>query len=213
VPHLLHLDSSADATGSVSRAVTGGFAQAWRGLGADHTLTHRDLHADPPPHLPDVALHWAPQLRADGEATSPAAEARQQELLAELLAADVLLVGAPMYNYTVASTLKAWIDHIHVIGVTAPFGPAPQPMAGRTAVVVVSSGLTYGEGTPLPHGDHVTPVLRQVLGDALGMTVVPVVVGATLSTRLAPLEALRPRYEQERAAALEQVRTLAAELG
>ena len=105
MPHLLHLDSSADPRHSASREVTGAFVRGWQERGADFTVTSRDLHEDPPPHLPDAALHWSPRMRVAGETVAAAAEARQQQYLDELLAADVLLVGAPMYNWSLPSTL------------------------------------------------------------------------------------------------------------
>jgi FMN-dependent NADH-azoreductase len=138
---LLRLDSSADAMTSRSRAVTGVIAEAWAARGPGYTIVHRDLHRDPVPHVLDAALHWAPHLRTPEESPSPSLERVQQDLLDELLGADVLLVGAPMYNYSLPSTLKAWIDQIHVLGVTAPFGGDTQPLAGRPAVVVASQGL------------------------------------------------------------------------
>jgi FMN-dependent NADH-azoreductase len=116
MPHLLHLDSSADVERSRSRAITATFAAAWREHGAGHSVSYRDLHRDPLPHLADAALHWPPRLRPDGAAPPAAAEALQQELIEELTSADVLLVGAPLYNYSLPSSLKAWIDHIHVPG-------------------------------------------------------------------------------------------------
>ncbi|HVT67759.1 MAG TPA: NAD(P)H-dependent oxidoreductase, partial [Trebonia sp.] len=144
MPHLLHLDSAAAMKNSRSREITATFADTWRSLGARYTVTYRDLHRDPLPHLADAVLHWPPRLRPEGAASADpaalaAAEALQDELIGELLAADVLLVGAPLYNYTVPSSLKAWIDHIHVPARTAPFAGAPgQPLAGKPAVVVSS---------------------------------------------------------------------------
>ena len=132
MPRLLHLDSSIDPARSRSRAITAAFVEAWRGRGDDFTVTSRDLHADPVPHLTSAASHWAPRLRQPGDVPPAAESALQQELLDELLAADVLLVGAPMYNYSLPSTLKAWIDHIHVPGITAPFDTTDQPHAGPT---------------------------------------------------------------------------------
>lgn len=78
---------------SSSRPATAAFAQAWRALGADHTVTHRDLQADPPPHLPHAALHRAPSLRTPEETAAQVAGTVQEELLAELLAADVLTLA------------------------------------------------------------------------------------------------------------------------
>ncbi|CAI7980698.1 hypothetical protein FRAHR75_890009 [Frankia sp. Hr75.2] len=87
----------------------------------------------------------------------PAAVAVQDELIAELLAADVLLVGAPMYNWSLPSTLRAWIDQIHVLRVTAPFDTGG-PAARRLAVVVISArGAQYGPGTLTPPRARLIP--------------------------------------------------------
>ena len=93
---LLHLDSSADLAGSVSRRLTARFAAGWAALG--HAIVRRDLFLDQPPHLPSSVLHWAPSLRATDESVDRAHDLYQEELVGELLAADVVLVGAPMYN-------------------------------------------------------------------------------------------------------------------
>jgi len=97
---------------------------------------------------------------------------READLIGELLGADVLLVGAPLYNYSVPSSLKAWIDNVHVPGRTAPFVDAPtQPMAGRPAVIVSSRGASYDAGSPTEGWDHAVPMLELILGTALGMSV------------------------------------------
>jgi len=181
MPHLLHLDSSADAKHSRSRAITATFATAWREHGPDCTIAYRDLARDPLPHLPDAALHWPPRLRPQDAAPPPAAEALQQELLAELIAADVLLIGAPLYNYSLPSSLKAWIDYIHVPGVTAPFDVPTQPLAGRPAVIVNSQGASYDAHTPTEGWDHAVPVLELILGTALGMTLTVITTSLTLA--------------------------------
>ena len=78
----------------------------------------------------DQRLHWAPSLRLADESVDPVDDRYQELLVGELLAADVVLVGAPMYNWSVPSTLKAWIDWIHVPGLTAPAAPDdPAPLA------------------------------------------------------------------------------------
>ena len=159
MPHLLHLDSSADAEHSRSRDITATFAAAWRGHGPGHTIAYRDLALDPVPHLPDAALHWPPRLRPEGAAPPAAAEALQQELPAELTSADVLLIGAPRYNYSLPLSLKAGIDYIHVPGVTAPFDVPTQPLAGRPAVIVNSQGAAYDAHSPREGWDHAMPVL------------------------------------------------------
>jgi FMN-dependent NADH-azoreductase len=212
LPHLLHLDSSIDPARSRSRAITAAFAAAWRGRGGDFTVTYRDLHDRPVPHLTDAASHWAPRLRRPEDSPPAAESATQRELIDELLAADVLLVGAPMYNYSLPSTLKAWIDHIHVPGVTAPFDTADQPLAGRPAVVVTSRGGVYDEGTPTEGWDHTVPPLRLILGDALGMAVSVIATNRTLAGSVPALADQQDRAEAEFTAAKAAARDLALTL-
>ena len=206
MPHLLHLDSAATLKSSRSREVTATFAQAWLGHGPGYTVTHRDLHQSPLPHLADAVLHWPPRLRPPGAATADpdtlaAAEALQDELVGELLAADVLLVGAPLYNYSVPSSLKAWIDHVHIPGRTAPFDAGTQPLAGRPAVVVSSRGGSYDPGSPTDGWDHAVPVLKLILGTALGMTVEVITASLTLAETVTALAPELPRSRAELAAA------------
>jgi len=206
MPHLLHLDSSASGIDSRSRQLTATFADTWRAASAAHTVTHRDLHRVPLPHLPDAALHWPPRLRQQrASVTDPEsfalAEALQDELLEELLGADVLLVGAPLYNYTVPSTLKAWLDYIHVPGRTAPFDVPDQPLAGRPAVVVTSRGASYDPGTATEGWDHAVPVLEIILGSALGMKVEVITTSLTLAETVPALANELDRSRAELAAA------------
>ena len=210
MPNLLHLDASADLVSSRSRAVTQAFADTWRTRGVDHTVTYRDLHLAPLPHLPDPELHWAPHLRTGDSAPPPAAEALQQQLLDELTAADVLLVGAPMYNYSLPSSLKAWIDHVHVLGTTASFDAPAQPLAGRPAVVVTSQGMAYDDASPTAGQDHATPVLELILGKALGMRLTVLVTSYTAAHRIPAMQALAERAEAQLQEALQRAGTLAA---
>ncbi|MGW0026724.1 FMN-dependent NADH-azoreductase [Rhodococcus sp. NPDC003383] len=184
------------------------FAETWRGLGDDHTVVRRDLHREPLPHLTDAA-----RLRVDGEASDAAAEKLQAELIAEVAAADVVVIGAPMYNWSLPSTLKAWIDYIHVLGTTVPFDNPDRPFAGKPVVIVSSRGNTYAPGTPGEGTDHTVPPLQQVLGVSLGMAVEVVTAELTLADRLAPLAPLAGQAKESRSAAEESVRTLAIELG
>ncbi len=202
---------------SRSREITATFADSWRGRGPQYTVTYRDLHRDPLPHLPDALLHWPPRLRPEGVAVADpaafaAAEALQDELIDELLAADVLLVGAPMYNYSVPSALKAWIDHIHVLGRTAPFDEPTQPLAGRPAVVVSSRGASYDPGSPTDGWDHAVPVLELILGTALGMTVEVIKTNLTLAETVPALAPQLDRSRAELAAAHEAARAAALRL-
>ncbi|ROP65678.1 FMN-dependent NADH-azoreductase [Curtobacterium sp. ZW137] len=209
MPTLLHVDSSADLRHSRSRALTAAFADAWRARGPEYTVVVRDLHTSPLPHLETSALHWAAGDRTAEESVDPAAEAIRQDVIDELLAADVVVVGAPLYNYTVPSSLKAWIDRIHVPGVLA--GDV-QPLAGRPVVTVVSRGATYDAGTPTEHWDHGSPVLELILGTALGMRQYPVTVSATLADRLPELAPLADHAAAEFADAKTTLERLATTL-
>jgi FMN-dependent NADH-azoreductase len=210
MPHLLHLDSSADLHGSRSRSISATFAQAWSGRGSEFSRTHRDLHRDQLPHFADPELHWTAADRRPDADPPAAAEGLQRELLDELLAADVLLVGAPLYNYSLPSTLKAWVDNIHIPGLTT--GPGTQPLAGRPAVVVSSRGAGYDAGTPTEGWDHGVPVLQIVLGAALGMQVHLVQTSFTLADRVPELADQRDRGAAELAAAHRVAADLAAAL-
>lgn len=212
VPTLLHLDSSADLTGSVSRALTARFATGWTARGADHVVVRRDLHSAPLPHLPTNVLHWAPQLREPHETVPADAEDLQRRLIDELLTADVVVIGAPMYNWSIPSTLKAWIDYIHVPGTTAPFGDDHRPLAGRPVVIVSSRGDQYGPGTPNAGSDHEIPALTQVLGVALGMSVHVVIAELTLVGRIAAMAPLAAQSAASRAGAEQTIDRLSTEL-
>ena len=203
MPQLLHIDSSADLQNSRSRAVTRTFADAWRGISPQHTVIRRDLHRDPPPHLADPQLHWPSRLRTVQHDEQLPGEELQQALIAELVNADAVLIGAPMYNYSLPSTLKAWVDHIHVPGVTAPFDQPTQPLQGRPAVVVTARGGVYDPGTPTEGWDHAVPVLQLILGNALGMEVTVITTSLTLADTVPSLSDFRDRAGVELAAAHE----------
>jgi FMN-dependent NADH-azoreductase len=211
MPTLLRLDSSASGERSGSRGITAAFSAAWTALGSDHRVVARDLHAEPPAHLPSSALHW-PAGEMPGE--RPAAfEASQRAYIDELLAADVLLLGVPMYNWSMPSTLKAWVDHVHVPGVTAGLPPGELPLRGRAAVLVSSRGAAYGPGDNPPEWDHGTAALEVVLGSSMGMTTHRVVTHLTLAPFIDGLADRREEAAESMDAALARARELATELG
>lgn len=213
MPQLLHLDSSADLDSSASRSLTAHFASVWHTLGADHTVIHRDLHRNPPPHIPTSALHWAPHLRTPNEIVPQEAEALQNELIDELVSADLVVIGAPMYNWSIPSTLKAWIDYVHVPGITVPFDAPTRPLEGKSVVIISPRGNRYGPGTPDFGADHTVPQLEQVLGTAMGMAVSVVTVDLTLASRVPALGPLIADAEDALAHARSDVADLAERLG
>lgn len=207
---LLHLDSSADLSGSVSRHLTARFAAGWAARG--HNTVRRDLFVDQPPHLPSHVLHWAPELRLAGDEVDSASGRYQEELVGELLAADVVLVGAPMYNWSVPSTLKAWIDWIHVPGMTAPSGPAdPAPLGGKPVILASGRGASYGPDSG--NVDHQLAALRQLFEGSMQMTVHPVLAELTLTDRVAALAEYAPQRAASLAAAEAEIDRLLNDLG
>ena len=208
MPVLLHLDSSADLDRSRTRSITAAFADAWAGLGGDHRVVRRDLHRDPLPHLSDAALHWPPELRQAGSVPPAEDEARQARIIEELLGADVVLIGAPLYNYSMPSTLKTWIDHIHVPVTTASFAGSVPPMAGRHVVIATARGGAYDPGTPTEGWDHAVPPLQIVLGESLGMTTHVIATNVTLARDGEQLQRADRELDAARAAAVELAREL-----
>jgi FMN-dependent NADH-azoreductase len=161
----------------------------------------RDLLIDAPPHIPDAALHWAKSLWLPSDAPDPAEVARQEGLIDELISVDVVLIGAPMYNWSIPSSLKAWLDYIHVLGVTASYAGSVRPLEGKPVVIVSSRGAGYGPGTPSEGLDYAVPALSAVLGRSLGMQVEVIVSELTLANRIPALEQFRPVREANLAAA------------
>jgi FMN-dependent NADH-azoreductase len=163
--HLLHLDSSARGAGSISRQLTAAFAAQWREAQPGGTVAYRDLVAAPLPHLTEplvAAMFVPPTLRT---AEQDQATALQEALIAELMTADTVLIGAPMYNFNIPSALKAWIDHVVVFGRTV----GEDLFAGARVVVASSRGGAYGPGTPREAFDYQERYLRDVLG-MVGLT-------------------------------------------
>lgn len=161
---LLHVDSSILGAGSVSRTLSAEIVAAEKRRQPGLTVTYRDLAAAPVDHL--SGAHLAVFQGA------PASDELQQDLAAgqaaldEFLAADVIVIGAPMYNFSVPSQLKAWIDRLAVAGKTFRYTEnGPVGLAGGKKVIVASSrGGFYGPGTPIAFLDHQENYLRGVFG-------------------------------------------------
>lgn len=161
--NLLHVDSSALGTHSVSRDLSRAVVESLKRAHPGAKLTYRDLAANPLPH-------WAPAP----DAANPA-ERSGSEALEEFLAADVVVVGAPMYNFSIPSTLKAWIDRLAIAGKTFRYSAAgPEGLAGGKRVIIASSrGGIYSEG-PAEAMDFQEDYLRKVFG-FFGITDIEVV--------------------------------------
>ena len=159
---VLVIESSARQQGSVSRQLTQAFIQQWKIAHPNDSVQVRDLGQQPVPHLDgDLLGGWMKPADQQSPAEQ-AALALSNELIAELQAADVLVLAVPMYNFAIPSTLKSWLDHVLRAGVTFKYTETgPQGLlTGKRAYVLTARGGVYS-GTSL---DHQEPYLRQVLG-------------------------------------------------
>jgi FMN-dependent NADH-azoreductase len=147
---LLHLDSSILGDNSASRAISAAVVERLRAAEPSLDVTYRDLAADPVPHL---TLDTFMQL-GDGPDVG------------EFLAADIVVIGAGFYNFSIPSQLKAWIDRIVVKGQTFNYGEAgPVGLAGgKRVIVALARGGVYGSGTPRAALEHAETLLRTIFG-------------------------------------------------
>ncbi|MEU2036197.1 FMN-dependent NADH-azoreductase [Nocardia amamiensis] len=159
---LLHLDASARRR-SISRELSAAFAGAWRARHPDGDYRYRDLAADPVPFIGEAWTELCDAVLAlpstDPERLGELVRTPEQAaawgiirpLLAELLAADVILIGTPMYNYSIPASLKAWLDQV-----TFP----RMSLGERRFVVTTARGGTYSPGAPKAAYDYQERFLR-----------------------------------------------------
>ena len=168
---LLHIDSSPLAANSVSRQLTRRTVDQWTAAHPGTAVEHLDLAQDAPTHLNMESLGFRLAPGAEGLTEAQKREnAVSERLVSQFLAADVVVLGAPMYNFSVPSQLKAWIDRIAQVGRTFKYtDKGPQGLAGGKTVIVVSTrGGVYSSG-PAAGMDHQESYLKGVLG-FLGVT-------------------------------------------
>jgi FMN-dependent NADH-azoreductase len=167
---LLRIDSSVRRN-SVSRQLTQRFIEAWKKENPAGQVIDRDLAATSLPHITD---EWMLAAYTDPAALTPAQQetlSTSDMLIDELLAADTIVIGAPMYNLTVSAPLKAWIDQIVRVGRTVLWGPngTEGVLKGKKVVVLTSRGGSFRPGTPTAQYDHQEPYLRHILA-FIGLT-------------------------------------------
>ncbi|MBB6350108.1 FMN-dependent NADH-azoreductase [Nonomuraea muscovyensis] len=205
---LLHLDASARRA-SFSRELSRRYAETWRAAHPDAGYVYRDLAADPVPHIGEawtelcdyVLEHQITDIARYKEAVRTPAQEQAWAVLAPLLdevvAADVILIGTPMYNFSIPSSLKAWIDQI-----TFP----KMSLAGRSFVVTGARGGAYGPGTPREPVDHEERYLRDFFKGHFAVEDVTFVHAELVNACLDPaLAHLRGAHEASLSAALEAV--------
>lgn len=172
--NILHVISSPRKAASYSIQLGNALVEELQAANPGSTVTVRDLTNKPFPHLEEAHLQ---SFFTPAESRTPEqqeAVRHSDDAIAELMAADVLVIGAPLYNFGIPSTLKAWIDHIARAGVTFRYTEkGPEGLVkGKKVYLAVASGGVYSEG-PSASYDFVVPYLKTVLG-FLGMTDVEV---------------------------------------
>lgn len=167
---ILHVISSPRGNQSVSIKLGNAVVAKLQAANPGSTLTTRNLAEAPFPHLEEVHIR---SFFTPAEAFTPesaAAVKHSDEAIAEIMDADVIVIGAPMYNFSIHSSLKAWIDHICRAGKTFGYSEkGPEGLVkGKKVYLAISSGGIYTEG-PMKAFDFTENYLRALLG-FLGMT-------------------------------------------
>ena len=173
---ILHLDSSILGDHSVSRAVSAAIMARLKTLHPDAEVVRHDLAANPIAHLSGRYLAGqSPEVQHD--------QALQEDLtlggtaLAEFLSADTVVIGAPMYNFTISSLLKAWVDRVLVAGKTFHYTDkgAEGLAGGKRVIVAASRGGVYSAGSPHASFEHAESYLRCVFA-FMGIPAIEVIV-------------------------------------
>lgn len=165
---LLHIDSSILGDNSASRQLSRDVVEAWKAAEADVVVTYRDLAADAISHFSAQTLIAAGTSAELREAAQKHETDLSASTMAEFLAADAVVIAAPMYNFTIPTQLKAWIDRIAVAGQTFRYTEAgPEGLCGGKKLVIVSTsgGLHAGQPSGVAHEDYL-----KVMFGFLGIT-------------------------------------------
>jgi FMN-dependent NADH-azoreductase len=173
--HILHIISS-PRSNSYSARLGRQIVEKLLAAHPGSTVHERNLSHHPLPHLEEVfvqGIFTPAEARTPGQA---AAVHHSDEVIDEVLAADVLVIGSPMYNFSISSSLKAWLDHVVRAGVTFKYGPTgPQGLlSGKKVYLAMASGGVYSGASPMAAYDFMAPYLKPVLG-FIGLTDVEVV--------------------------------------
>ena len=174
MPTLLAIEVSPRLGSSTSRNLTALFVEKWRAANEGGRVVTRDLAKTA---LPFVDFPWIGGAFAPPERHSPesaAAIAISDDLVAELKAADRIVIGTPMYNFSIPAALKAWVDHVVRIGVTV----SPDNvglLTGKKATVIIATGGDFSPGSPIEGYNQASGYLRQVLA-WVGITDVEIIL-------------------------------------
>ena len=171
MPTLLHIDASPRGDKSISRRISESYVETWKQKHLDGTIIRRDLATS---ELTYVDLHWisAPSSTPERmEEDHKRVLATSDIFVEELLSADEVIIGTPMYNFTVPPVLKAWIDHIVRSGKTFKMNTTGFEglVHDRKITVAIASGSSYAAGTPLAPYNKQSDYLQTIFG-FLGVT-------------------------------------------
>lgn len=161
--HILVINSSLSGDTSVSRIIVDNAVKCLTEAAPGSVVTYRDVGDAPVPHLTSATVSG---IRAVAETQAElAAQTLSDQLIAELGAADILVIGAPMYNFSIPSTLRTWFDHVVRPRVTFEYkeGSVQGLLTGKRAIIVESRGGIYSEG-PAKAMDFQEPYLKTLLG-------------------------------------------------
>jgi len=172
--NILVLRSSANGANSVSNKLIDAYLAAHAG----NTVVDRDLDADPVPHVTSASLAGIGRQAPEGEDFAEA-RALQDKLIAELFAADVIVIGLPLYNFGMPSTLKAWFDYVARAGTTFQYSEkGPEGLVkGKKVILAQARAGKYDDANGFPFA---VPHVKALLG-FLGMTDVAVVTAEGLA--------------------------------
>lgn len=175
--HLLHIDASPRGERSHSRKIAREFVETWKQTNPNHNITYRDIGRNPIPHVTEawIAAAFTPEKERSPEMKQ--AISLSDELVDELLAADIYVMGVPMYNWSVTSGFKAYIDNIVRINRTWAYIPDENPefpykplVHGKKMFVIASRGDGgFAPGERNHQRDFQIPLIKEVFG-MLGIT-------------------------------------------
>ena len=184
---LLHVDSSILGKNSVSRQLTAEIVAQWRHSHPDTEVDYLDLALNAPNHFSADSMGIKTGLQAEPTAAQRSENALSEQLVSQFLASDVIVVGAPLYNFTIPTQLKAWIDRLAQVGRTFKYtDKGPVGLAtGKTVIVASSRGGLYSTSERGQAMEHQESFLKVVFG-FLGITDVRFVRAEGVSMGEAP---------------------------
>ena len=165
MPNLLHIQSSPNLQGSVTRILSNQFVEKWIETHENVSVDVLDLAADPVPHFGPELIQAMTTEPENMSAQTKAAVGLSDRLITQLEAADILVIGSPMINFTICSQLKAWFDHVIIAGRTFEYsapGVARGLLFGKKAFVIEARGGDYAD-IPFSAFDFQEPLIKALL--------------------------------------------------